>query len=137
MWELDLLLTAPSVGNGTLDQSALAGLQAFWQLQQKTGASVNAQLAYYQGIDIASHRDSGGSTTPLYTQIFLDPTTTWIAPDPDLVSLSTGGAIGDPVLSHHVKAIQPAIGVSAADLATLIALTDNQLTLANLSLSTG
>jgi hypothetical protein len=134
MWELDLLLTAPSVGNGTLDQSALAGLQAFWQLQQKTGASVNAQLAYYQGIDIASHRDSGGSTTPLYTQIFLDPTTTWIAPDPDLVSLSTGGAIGDPVLSHHVKAIQPAIGVSAADLATLIALTDNQLTLANLSL---
>jgi len=44
--------------------------------------------------DAAVYADLSGSTT------------TWIAPDPDLVSLSTGGAIGDPVLSHHVKAIQ-------------------------------
>ena len=59
---------------------------------------------------------------------------TWVAPDPDMVSLPTGGAIGDPILSDHLKAIQPALGVSGADAAALFALTDNQLTLANLSL---
>ena len=51
-----------------------------------------------------------------------------------MVSLPTGGAIGDPILSDHLKAIQPALGVSGADAAALFALTDNQLTLANLSL---
>jgi hypothetical protein len=135
MWELDLLLNAPSVGNGTLDQTALVNLQAFWQLQQSSGLAVNQQLAFFQNIDTLAHRDPDGSTTTsLYAQVFLNPTTTWIAADADLVSLSTGGPIGDPVLSDHAKAVQPALGVSAADLATLIALTDNSLTLANLSL---
>jgi len=135
MWELDLLLNAPSVGNGALDQNALIQLQAFWQLQNSTSLAVDQQLAFFQNIDTNTHRDPDGSTTtPLYAQIFLNPTTTWIAPDPDLVSLPTGGAIGDAVLSDHARAIQPALGVSASDLATLVALTDNQLTLGNLSL---
>lgn len=134
MWELDLLLTAPSVGNGVLNQKALVALQAFWQLQNATGLAVDKLLALFQNIDIDTHRDPDGTTTTsLYSRIFLNPTTTWIAPDPDLVSLSTGGVIGDPILSDHVKAIQPALGVSASDLAMLIALTDNQLTLDNLS----
>jgi len=135
MWELDLLLNAPSVGNGTLDQNALIQLQAFWQLQNSTSLAVDQQLAFFQNIDTNTHRDPDGTTTtPLYSQIYLNPTTTWIAPDPDLVSLPTGGAIGDAVLSDHAKAIQPALGVSASDLATLVALTNNQLTLGNLSL---
>jgi hypothetical protein len=135
MWELDLLLDAPSVGNGTLDEKALVQLQAFWQLQNSTGLAVDQQLAFFQTIDTNSHRDPDGSTTtPLYAQIFLNPTITWIASDPDLVSLPAGAAIGDPVLGDHAKAIQPALGVSASDLASLVALTDNQLTLGNLSL---
>jgi hypothetical protein len=134
MWELDLLLNAPSVGNSTLDQTALVNLQAFWQLQNSTRMSVDQQLAFFQNIDTNAHRDPDGSTTtPLYSQVFLNPTSTWIAADPDLVSLPMGGVIGDPVLSDHAKAIQPALGVSASDLATLVALTDNGLTLANLS----
>ena len=134
MWELDLLLNAPSVGNGTLDQTALINLQAFWQLQNSSRLAVNQLLAFFQNIDTNTHRDPDGSTTTsLYAQVFLNPTTTWIAADPDLVSVSTGAPIGDPILSDHAKAIQPALGVSAADLATLIALTDNSLTLANLS----
>jgi hypothetical protein len=91
MWELDLLLNAPSVGNGTLDQNALIQLQAFWQLQNSTSLAVDQQLAFFQNIDTNTHRDPDGTTTtPLYAQIFLNPTTTWIASDPDLVSLPHG-----------------------------------------------
>ena len=135
MWELDLLLNAPSVGSGAINQNTLIGLQAFWQLQNATGLDVDQQMTFYQDIDTNTHRDPDGSTTtPLYSQIFLNPTTTWIAPDPDLVSLLTGGGIGDPLLSDHAKSIQPALGMTASDLASLFALTDNNLTLANLSL---
>jgi len=135
MWELDMLLTAPGVGSGTLDRNAMIALQGFWQLQNATKLAVDQQLAFYQNIDINSHRDPDGTTTtPLYSQVFLNPTTTWLAPDPDLASLATGGTIGDPVLSDHAKAIQPALGMSASDLAIVTALTNNQLTLANLSL---
>jgi hypothetical protein len=135
MWELDLLLQAPSVGNGVLDQNALVALQSFWELKNETGLAVNQQLAFYQDIDTASHRDPDGTaTTSLYAQIFLNPTVTWVAPDPDLANLPSGAVPADPNLSDHLKAIQPALGVSGADATTLFALTDNQLTLANLSL---
>jgi hypothetical protein len=135
MWELDLLLNAPSIGNGTLDENALIALQAFWQLQNVTGLAVNQLLAFYQNIDTGTHRDPDGSTTtPLYAQVYLNPTVTWVAPDPDLVNLPAGGAIGDTVMSDHLKALQPALGVSGADAATLFGLTDNTLTLDNLSL---
>jgi hypothetical protein len=135
MWELDLLLNAPSVGNGTLDESALVALQAFWQLQTASRLEVVQLLALYEDVDVADHLDvDGTTTTSLYSQVFLNPTTTWAAPDPDLVSLPAGGPIGDPTLADHVKAIQPALGVSATDVATLFSLTDGTLTLANLSL---
>ena len=135
MWELDLLLTAPTVANGSLDESALAAMLSFRQLQDATGLAVDQQLALYQNIDTGAHRDPDGTATvPLYGQVFLNPTVTWAAPDPDLVGVSTGAPISDPILSDHLKAIQPALGVSGADLATLVGLTDNQLTLANLSL---
>ena len=135
MWELGLLLTAPAVANGSLDESALAALLSFRQLQDATGLAVDQQLALYQNIDTGAHRDPDDTATvPLYGQVFLNPTVTWAAPDPDLVNVSTGAPISDPILSDHLKAIQPALGVSGADLATLVGLTDNQLTLANLSL---
>jgi hypothetical protein len=134
MWELDLLLNAASVGAGMLNQAALIALLAFRQLQDKTKLSVDQLLAFYETIDTATHRDPDGrTTTSLYARIFLNPTVTWIAPDPDMAALPTGGALGDPVLSDHLKAIQPALGVSGADAASLFALTDNTLTLANLS----
>jgi hypothetical protein len=135
MWELDLLLRAPAVGNGVLDPSALAALQSFWQLQNATKLAVDQQLAFYQSIDTSTHRDPDGSTTTsLYARIFLNPTLTSVAPDPDLAAIPSGGAIADTNLSHHLPAIQAALVVSAADAATLFSLTDNQLTLNNLSL---
>ncbi len=135
MWELDLLLSAPAVANGTLDQNALAALLYFRRLQDATHLAVDQQLAFYQNIDIAAHRDPDGSTTTsLYAQIFLNAAVTSVARDLDLAVLPTGGTIADLVLSDHLAGIQAALGISAADAATLFALTDNTLTLANLSL---
>jgi hypothetical protein len=135
IWELDLLLSAPKVGGGALNEATLIALLAFRQLQDATRLSVDHLLAFHQDIDTASHRDPDGSTTTsLYAQIYLNPTVTWIAPDPDMAALPAGGPLGDPVLSDHLKAIQPALGVSGADAATLFGLTDNTLTLGNLSL---
>jgi len=135
MWELDLLLVSSVGGYGTLNAATLNALQTFWQLQNATGLAVDRQLAFYQNIDIATHRDPDGTTTiPLYAQLFLNPAVTTVAPDPDLVALPGGGPIADPALSDHLPAIQAALNVSAADAAILFSLTDNKLTLANLSL---
>jgi hypothetical protein len=135
MWELDLLLGAPSVGNGVLDSSTLAALQSFWELQSATQLAVDQQLAFFQNIDITSHRDPGGTvTTSLYARIFLNPAVVASAPDADLVALPSGGAIAKPNLSDHLAALQAALVLSATDAASLFALTNNQLTLDNLSL---
>ena len=134
MWELDLLLGAAAVANGTLDQNALCALLAFRQLQDATRLPVDAQLAFFGNIDTASHRDPDGTpTTSLYARLFLNPAVIAIGPDPDIAALASGGAIADPVLLDHIPAVQAALGVSAADAATLVGLTDNTLTLANLS----
>ena len=71
MWELDLLLGAPSVGAGALNQQTLVNLQAFWQVQTQTRLAVNQLLAFYQDIDTKQHRDpDGGIARSLYQQIF-------------------------------------------------------------------
>ncbi len=135
MWELDLLLNATAIANGTLDQAALTAIGAFCQLQDATHLPVDAQLALFAQIDTAAHRDPDGTTTTsFYARVFLNPAVTATAPDADLAALPTGGAIADPMLAHHLPAIQAALNVSAADAATLFGLTDNTLTLDNLSL---
>lgn len=132
MWELDLLLSAAAVGNGNLDQATLAALLSFELLRDATKLSVDQQLAFYQDIDTSAHRDPGGSTTAsLYAQVFLSANP--VAPDPDLSALAVGGPVANPTLRDHLAAVQPALGVSASDAATLFGLTNNQLTLANLS----
>jgi hypothetical protein len=134
MWELDMLLQSSSVGAGTLDAKALVNLQAFWQLQGATKLGAIQLLAFFDDIDVNAHRDPDGTTTtPLYAQIFLDPTVTWAAPDADMVLIGNAQPPADLVLADHAKAIQPALAVSAADLTTLASLTDGTLTLANLS----
>ncbi|MDR1968049.1 MAG: hypothetical protein LBQ32_05060, partial [Burkholderiaceae bacterium] len=135
MWELDLLLTAAAIGAGNLDAQALIQMHDFWKLQAKTKLKVDEQLAFYRPIDTSSHLNTKGQTIqPLYARLFLNPTTTWIAPDADMAGLANGAAPGDPVLANHAKAIQPAVGVSSDDLVTLFGLTDGQLSLDTLSL---
>ena len=135
MWELDMLLLAPAVGNNILNQASLINLFDFKSLQDQTGFSVLQLLAFYQPIDTSAHRDPDGTlTSPFYSQIFLNPTLVSVTPDPDLQVLPFGGVITSPKLSDHLPAIQAALGISGSDAALLFSLTDNTLTLANLSL---
>ncbi|HKV94827.1 MAG TPA: neuraminidase-like domain-containing protein [Candidatus Angelobacter sp.] len=124
MWELDLLLNSPAVGNGTLDKNAMVELLSFRQLQDSTRLSVVQQIAFYQNIDTATHRDPDGTTTvSFYAQIFLNPAVTSVAPDADLNVLPSGGPVSDQRLSGHLPVIQAALGISAADATTLVGLT--------------
>jgi len=136
MWELDLLLRSAAVGNGTLDSAAMGALLSFRKLQDATRLAVAPQLALYQNMDVATHRDPDGSTVEsLYAQVFLNPTVTSVAPDPDLAVLPAGGNPSDQSLSDHLPAIQAALGVSAADVTTLISLTTPVTTTLNAALT--
>ena len=104
--------SAPAVGcrvKRHVDSPGLTALFTFRQLQDSTGLAVNQQLAFYQSMDTASHRDPDGSTSDsLYEQIFLNPAVTSVAPDADLDVLPAGGVITDPNLSDHLPALQAA-----------------------------
>jgi hypothetical protein len=132
LWELDLLLQAPAVGNCALDENALVSLFTFGSLQDATRLAADQLLAFFQDLDVDDHRNPDGTTaTSLYARVFLDPS---VPPDADLAALQTGGAIADPAIVNHLPSIQAALQVSAADASTLFGLTDGNLTLANLSL---
>src|SRR5579863_2847073 len=131
MWELDLLLNAAGIGDPTLAPQTLINLFTVRQLLDATGLSVVQLLPLCGAInlDIASHRDPDGTrTTPFYDSLFLNPTLT---PDWALLPANLNGTAD---LATHAPAIQAALQLSAADTATLLALTDNTRTLGNLSL---
>lgn len=139
MWELDLLMQSAAVVNGTLDGNGLTALGGFRLLQDSTKLAADAQLAWFQPMDIASHRAPGNTqTTPLYSRVFLNPAVVSLHPDGDLVAISTGAVLTDNNLNHHTDAIQAALGLSDADAAMLVSLfgldAAGTLTLANLSL---
>ncbi len=138
MWELDLLLRAPAVANGTLDANGLVALGDFRLLQDATGLAVDQQLAFFQDIDTAIHRGPKGASLPsLYARVFLGPAVSAQHPDEDLTALETGAAVADDTLTNHLSAIQAALGVSGTDANGLCAVLGmegpNTLTLANLS----
>ena len=130
MWELDMLLAAPAVGSGALDDAMLAALLCFKRLQDATRLPVDAQLAFFQVIDTARHRDpSGAPSTSLYARLFLNPSRA--AVDPALAAIGTAGPV--EYLNGHLPAIQAGLGVSASDAEILFGLTDQTLSLDNLS----
>ena len=132
MWELDLLLSAPAIGDPTLAPQTLNNLFTIRQLLDATPLSIDQLLAFYQDIDIASHRDPDGTaTTPLFKALFFNPT---VPQDPALNPYAAPSTLDGTVdLATHGPAIQAAYQISAADAATLVGLTDNHRTLDNLS----
>ena len=134
MWELDLVLGSPAVSDASLSGQTIADLFAFQQLLDATRLPIDSLLTWFAKapapnlLDTASHLDPGGTwTTPLYTSLFADPAS---GPDPQLAVAKLDGTAD---LAAHQPAIQAALGLSAADAAALLALTDNKRTLANLS----
>ena len=136
MWELDLLLQKTSLLGGTLNRNALTTLFSFRQLQDKTNLPVDAQLAFFQNMDTAAHREPDGSTAAsLYARTFLNPS---VPPDQDLLNLVSIPFV--PLLNNSLNtntrlaALAAALEISQDDAGYLVNnLTDNTLTLDNLS----
>ncbi len=139
MWELDLLMQSAAAVSGTLNANGLIALGAFRMLQDVTGLAADAQLAWFQPMDIAAHRGPNDTTTPpLYSRVFLNPAIVSLHPDADIAAIPAGSAIADNNLSHHLDALQASLGISGTDAGALAALfgldAPGTLTLDNLSL---
>ena len=139
MWELDLLLRSAAVVNNALDPTGLLALGNFRLLQDDTKLAADAQLAWFQPMDVAEHLGPNNTTSSsLYERVFLNPAVVSLHPDPDLAAVGFGGVIVDATLSNHLAAIQAALGMSGSDASALVALfaldAPNTLTLDNLSL---
>ena len=130
IWEVDELLRAPQVGNGALDEAALRRLFIVDRLRASTGLAIEALLAFWQDIGTTPHRAANGAVVPpQYRRLFENPV---VPPDPALAmaTLLAGPAVP---LAAHLDAVRAALALSPEETATLVPLTDGQLTLATLS----
>ncbi len=123
MWELDMVLAHPAIGNGSLDEAFLLNLYYFERFRDKLGkeVSVEEMCALFGDLNTRSHfvgayknREDG-----LYQKLFLNPLL--IQPidpafriDPSTGDLPAGENIGD-----HVPAILAALGLSESELEIL------------------
>lgn len=74
MWELDLLIRNPKIGNGVLDGNCLVKLQKFHQLQEQFKLSVEELIPFYENLDITNRRDHlNKEIAPFYKRLFLNP----------------------------------------------------------------
>lgn len=131
MWELDLVLGSSAVSDATLSGQTLVDIFTFQQLRDATRLTVDQLLTFFppRVLDNATYLDPrGAQTTSLYAGLFQNP-----AASPDTaMAFSNLNGTGD--LNTHATAIRAALQISAADAATLIGLTDNKRTPANVSL---
>src|SRR5207245_12721 len=133
MWELDLVLRCPAVGNNRLDGGALARARGFQRLQTAFKLDAEELLAFYELLSITNHTDSACSVkTSLYTRLFLDPAVT-NPPDPKLaIAEVTGNSVSEKI-SDHIPSLLAAFMITEQDLSLLLPATDGKLTLPNLS----
>ena len=142
MWELDLVLRHPRIGNGNLDEPFLINLFYVCETRKKLGTKVSVEqvCALFDNLNTRTHftrlhekrQDAHYQTLflnrrliqPLDPVFELDPTTQDIRPILDPV---TGMPVLDLVtglptlhqLSDHTPALVAALGVSEADLLVL------------------
>jgi peptidoglycan hydrolase-like protein with peptidoglycan-binding domain len=135
MWELDLLLRAADIGNGSLDAAALARLVQVRRLQRRLGVDVDVVLAMYGALPTAERavpEDPQKKVRSAYHQRFQNR----------LITNPLDPAFALPLaanlkLADHRPALVAALAVSDVDLAPLLARMDGNLTVANLSTLVG
>jgi competence ComEA-like helix-hairpin-helix protein len=147
MWQLDLLIRAPRIGNGAIDPSTLVRLYAFRRVQQAFKLPFETALALFYELNTELRTEPDGSTKniyPLYVRLFqnravsdpVDPQLTVVSDpsDPNLAVSPANQLDGTEDLVAHKAALIAALGVTDADLTRLLERTDNTRTLANLTL---
>jgi hypothetical protein len=146
LWELDLVLGHPRIGNGVLNEAFLLRLFYFSRLRNRLGknASVEQVCALFGDLNTATHF-SGPDTPrrePLYHQLFLNRRLIQPIDAAFRLDAATGDLPPGETLGAHHPAILAALGLRETDLLLFKALTkasdgsayiDDALTLANLS----
>ncbi len=156
MWELDLVLRNPNLGNGALDENFLVSLFYFCELKKRFGAQTTVEelCALFGNLNIESHfvkpHEKRGES--LYQTLFLNKTLGY-PPDRAFEIDSTTDEIKrvldpmtglpiTPQISEHATAIMAALGIGQGELERLIAFTkasdgtryiNGELSLSNLS----
>jgi peptidoglycan hydrolase-like protein with peptidoglycan-binding domain len=131
MWELDLLVRAPKVGNGAIDGAALVELVQVAKLQKQLGLDVESTLALFGELNTTSRpvpEAPQKTIAPLYLNLFQNATIT----DPVDPAFALPIVPGLNLADHRATLIA-ALAVTDADLALLLPKTDGSLTVANLS----
>ncbi|MBN1199860.1 MAG: hypothetical protein JXA23_10950, partial [Bacteroidales bacterium] len=135
MWELDLLIRSPKIGNGLLSEDCLIGLKRVREIQNLLKTDAEHIQVFYDNFSRESRRTTEpfGKTIPcLYDALFLNKSI--INPvDPAFEDPDKSASPANR--SDHRAAILAALGISDSDLTLLDSLPgNNQLTVANLSL---
>jgi hypothetical protein len=146
MWELDLVIRHPSIGNGALDEAFLINLFYFSQLKNKLGGKTTVEqvCALFGNLNTETRftKLHEKREDALYQNLFLNkrliqPLDAAFQLDPNTGDLPTGQTI-----TAHQPVVLAALGIREADLVLLKELTKpsdgtryitDDLTLANLS----
>ena len=146
IWELDLVIRHPQIGNGTLDETFLINLFYFGQLRKRLGkkATVEQTCALFGDLNTESsftelHEKRANA---LYQNLFLNKRLTNPIDPAFLLDPVTGDLpVGEIITDHH-STVLSALGIPETDLIVLKELTkasdgttyiNDALTLANLS----
>lgn len=74
LWELNLLVVNPLIGNNTLGVNCLVQLQKFEKLQNKLNLKVDELTSFYGLMDTQERKNSNNDIIlPLYHRVFLNP----------------------------------------------------------------
>lgn len=144
MWEVDLAIRHPALGNGSLDDAFAVRLSAFIQLKERVaGVAIDQLAAFFDDID-TTPKFTAAFAKPepsLYERLFLNHRLTDPVDDAFTIAAVTA-AVPAETIANHLPPILAATRVSDADLAILLGLTqpgngpayiDGALSLDNLS----
>jgi len=136
LWELDLVIRHPSIGNGALDEPFLINLFYFSQLKDRLGGKTTVEqvCALFGNLNTETHfiKLHEKRQDALYQNLFLNKRL--IQPLDaafEVTKVDVAGPTTEKISSHH-PVLLAALGVREADLLLLKGLT-NDLTLTNLS----
>ncbi|MEY9325819.1 hypothetical protein AB7M37_004885 [Sinorhizobium fredii] len=142
MWELDLALRSPGIGNNTLDEPSLVNLFYLMRLKTRLGEPTIEELCALFADLNTTQRFAGPHqkrAEGLYQQLFLNLGK--MQPLDPAFTLAEVTSATNEEIKAHADTVLATLGIKAADLNTLLELagttgdplTDGKLTLANLS----
>jgi peptidoglycan hydrolase-like protein with peptidoglycan-binding domain len=130
MWELDLLIRAPGIGNNTLDAGMVGRAWQFRQVQERLGLPFEQTLAFYGLLNTETRTaiDGVAATEPLYVTLFQNPAVINPVDPAFALPIAVGATLGG-----HRATLQAALALRDPELQLLVPNPNAPLDLANLA----